>query len=449
MTLPAISPSDALVPANWYDDVPRSVSRHVTLGVVLMLAAFGGFGVWATQAPLAAAVISQGSFIATGRNKIVQHLEGGIIKEIYVAEGDTVTAGQVLVRMDETAALGQERELFLRQTRLEVAKARYLAEYEMAADLKFPPHLAALRADREVAVMMEGQSLAFEVSMQGLRNDVALLERSIDALEIRASGYQSQLTATQLQLVIMQEEMADKRTLLDQGLIRRTDLNVVRRAVAEAEGQIGRLSAEVAEIQEVRGRYKAQIEQLLGEQRDRALDEVNLADAELDGIREQVRTAREVLRRVQIVAPVSGTIVRLYYFTTGGVVESGKAIAEILPANEPLIIETQVPRTEIDSVQIGFPATIRLSALNQRTTPILNGTVYYVSADTVSDADQSDQEVYVARISIEAEELRRVPGFTPTPGMPAEVMIQTAERTFVQYLAKPIVDSMSRAFREQ
>lgn len=449
MTVPALTPSRELAPINWYDDVPRSVSRHMFFGVVLMLATFGGFGMWATQAPLAAAVISQGSFIATGRNKIVQHLEGGIIKGIYVAEGDTVTAGQVLLRMDETAALGQERELFLRQVRLEVAKARYLAEYEQATELVYPPNLAALRADLEIATMIEAQSLAFKVSMQGLRNDIGLLERSIDALKIRANGYESQLSATQRQLDIMNEELTDKRFLLGQGLIRRTDLNVVRRAVAEAEGQIGRLSAEIAEIQEVRNRYNAQIEQLLGEHRDRALDEVNAADVELDGIREQVRTAREVLRRVEIVAPVSGTIVRLYYHTAGGVVESGKAIVEILPSDEPLIIETQVLRTEIDSVQIGFPATIRLSALNQRTTPVLNGSVFYVSADTVSDAAEASQEVYVARISIDAEELRRVPGFTPTPGMPAEVMIQTAERTFVQYLAKPIIDSMSRAFREQ
>lgn len=449
MSVPAIPQSHALVPANWYDDVPRSVSRHIIFGIVLMIAAFGGFGFWATNAPLAAAVISQGSFIATGRNKIVQHLEGGIIEGIYVAEGDQVVAGQVLVRMDETAALGQERELFLRQARLEVAKARYQAEYEQADELIYPRHLAELRADLEIATMMEGQSLAFDVSMQGLRNDIGLLERSIDALEIRASGYDSQLVATRRQLEIMREELGDKLTLLEQGLIRRTDVNVIRRAIAEAEGQVGRLVAEIAEIAEVRDRYDAQIEQLLGEHRDRALDEMNVADAELDGIREQVRTAREILRRVEIVAPVSGTIVRLYYHTAGGVVESGKAIAEILPSDEPLIIEAQVPRTEIDSVKIGFPATIRLSALNQRTTPVLNGTVYYVSADTVSDSAEVAQEVYVARISIEAEELRRVSGFTPTPGMPAEIMIQTAERTFVQYLAKPIVDSMSRAFREQ
>lgn len=449
MSVPAIPQSQALVPANWHDDVPRSVSRHIIFGVVLMLAAFGGFGIWATQAPLAAAVISQGSFIATGRNKIVQHLEGGIIKGIFVAEGDMVTAGQVLVRMDETAALGQERELFLRQARLEVVKARYLAQYEQADELVYPQHLAELRADIEIATMMEGQTLGFNVAMQGLRNDIALLERSIDALAIRASGYVSQLEATQLQLEIMQEELTDKQSLLDQGLIRRTDVNVVRRAIAEAEGQIGRLTAEIAEIEEVRGRYTAQIKQRVGEHRDQALDEVNLAEAELDGIREQVRTAQEVLRRVEITAPVSGTIVRLYYHTAGGVVESGKAIAEILPSDEPLIIEAQIPRTEIDSVKIGFPATIRLSALNQRTTPVLNGTVYYVSADTVSDAGEAAQEVYVARISILPQELQRVSGFSPTPGMPAEIMIQTAERTFVQYLAKPIVDSMSRAFREQ
>ena len=449
MSVPAIPQSQALVPANWHDDVPRSVSRHIIFGVVLMLAAFGGFGIWATQAPLAAAVISQGSFIATGRNKIVQHLEGGIIKGIFVAEGDMVTAGQVLVRMDETAALGQERELFLRQARLEVVKARYLAQYEQADELVYPQHLAELRADIEIATMMEGQTLGFNVAMQGLRNDIALLERSIDALAIRASGYVSQLEATQLQLEIMQEELTDKQSLLDQGLIRRTDVNVVRRAIAEAEGQIGRLTAEIAEIEEVRGRYTAQIKQRVGEHRDQALDEVNLAEAELDGIREQVRTAQEVLRRVEITAPVSGTIVRLYYHTAGGVVESGKAIAEILPSDEPLIIEAQIPRTEIDSVKIGFPATIRLSALNQRTTPVLNGTVYYVSADTVSDAGEAAQEVYVARISIVPQELQRVSGFSPTPGMPAEIMIQTAERTFVQYLAKPIVDSMSRAFREQ
>jgi HlyD family type I secretion membrane fusion protein len=370
--------------------------------------------------------VSQGRFIATGRNKIVQHLEGGIIDEIYVAEGDVVTADQVLVRLDETSALGRERELFLRQVRLEVSQARFRSEYEQEDKLRFPQHLEKLRADLEVANMMENQTLGFTVSMQGLQNDIGLLERSIEALGIRSSGYSSQLKATQTQVDILAEDLSDKQTLLDRGLVRRADVNVVRRAIAEALGQVGRLTAEINEITEVRDRYAAQIEQAFGEHRDAALDELQIVEAELDGIREQVRTAQEVLDRVDITAPVSGTIVRLYYHTAGGVVESGKAIVEILPSAEPLIIEAQVPRTNIDSVKIGLHATIRLSALNQRTTPVLEGKVFYVSADTISDQQSAaTQEVYVARISIEPEELQRVPGFSPTPGMPAEIMIQT------------------------
>jgi len=435
----------------WHDDVPRSVFKHVVAGIVIMGLAFGGFGVWATTAPLAAAVISQGSFIATGRNKMVQHLEGGIIRSIHVNEGDSVTEGQVLVRLDETEALGQERELFLRKTRLELRRARFAAEYAGDSELIWESDLSELRADPEVAEMMDGQILAFTVARQGVENDIGILERSIDALHIRERGYGSQLEATELQIGIMEEELADKSQLLERGLVRRTDVNVIRRAIAEARGQAGRLSAEISEISEVRDRYAAEIEQTLGEHRDAALEELQKAEAELDGIREQVNMARAVLQRAEITAPVSGTIVRLHYHTAGGVIESGRVIAEILPADEPLIIEAQIPRTDIDSVQPGFTATIRLSALNQRTTPVLHGEVFYVSADTIADQSEAEQtqEVYVARVAIAVDELNRVPGFTPTPGMPAEIMIQTEERTFVQYLAKPILDSMSRAFKEQ
>ena len=142
--------------------------------------------------------------------------------------------------------------------------------------------------------------------------------------------------------------------------------------------------------------------------------------------------------------------VRMNYNTPGGVIESGKPIAEILPTDVPLIIETQIPRVNIDSVKLGQEATVRLTSLNQRTTPVLQGKVFYVSADALPDDSKVvPQEVYLARIELSASELSRVQGFNPTPGMPAEVMIQTAERTFFEYLSKPIVDSMQRAFREQ
>ena len=437
-------------PAEWYADVPRSVTRHVVFGLVLFALSFGGFGVWAFRAPLAAAVIAQGSFVATGRNKIVQHLEGGIIQEILVAEGDTVVQDQPMVLLDETAALATERELFLRQTRLEAMEARLLAEYSMAETLGFPEHIESLRADFSVAAMLDAQTVTFDAAARQLRNDIALLEKSIEALTVRARGYDFQLIAARTQMGILREELANKQKLLDQGLVRRTDVNTIRRAIAEAEGQIGRLVAEIDEITEVTRRYEAQIAQTVSERQSAALDELQLVQSELESVSEQARRAENILRRSEVTAPVSGTVVTLHYHTAGGVIESGKAIAEILPTGEPLIIEVSIPRTEIDVVQKGQEATVRLTALNARTTPILSGEVYYVSADSILDSSQEvPQEVYVARVSVPPEQLDRVRGFAPTPGMPAEIMIQTEERTFFEYLTKPITDSMNRAFREQ
>ena len=434
----------------WFADVPRSVRRHTFWGLVLLVLSFGGLGTWALRAPLAAAVIAQGSFVATGQNKIVQHFEGGIIKEILVSEGDRVEAGQLLLRLDGTQAVAAERELQLRRFRLEATQARLEAEEGRRDDLRFPEHLEAAREDITVAGILDGQELAYRVSRGALENDLALLERSVQALLIRARGYETQLGTHRGQLELLEAEHADKSALFERGLLRRPELLAIERARLEAEGQIGRLEAEIAEIDEVVLKHRAQIEQEIDRYREKALDELQGVQSQLESINEQFRTAHSVRERVNLTAPVAGTVVRLYFHTAGGVIESGRPILEILPVDEPLIIEVQIPRVEIDSVRRGQSATVRLTALNQRTTPVLDGEVYYVSADAITDGTGAEmREIYLARISIAAEQLERVRNFAPTPGMPAEIMIQTASRTFVQYISKPIKDSMTRAFREQ
>ncbi len=437
-------------PNEWHHDVPHSVSKLIIFGLSLFVFGLGGFGVWAFRAPLAAAVIAQGSFVATGSNKIVQHLEGGIIKQILVAEGDVVTVGQPILLLDETSALATERELFLRAIRLEAMEARLLAQHSGAGVLNFAPHIEALRSDFDIASMLDAQSITFDASAQQLRNDIALLSQSMEALRVRSAGYEQQLIATRIQSGILDEELEAKQTLLEKGLVRKTDVNTIRRAIAEAGGQIGRLTAEMDEIVEVSLRYDAQIAQTISERRKIALDELQIVQSELESVREQSRRAENILSRAEVLAPVAGTVIRLHYHTAGGVIESGKAIAEILPSGQPLIIEVSIPRTEIDVVRKGQQATVRLTGLNARTTPVLEGQVFYVSADAIKDRSQEQpQEIYVARVSVPPEELERVRGFTPTPGMPAQIMIQTEERTFIQYLMKPVTDSMTRAFREQ
>lgn len=435
----------------WHTEVPRSIRVHAVSGLALMFICFGGFGYWSFYAPLAAAVITQGSFVATGQNKVVQHYEGGIIKSILVKEGDSVKAGQPIIALDETAARTNDRQLVLRLVRLESINARLDAEQAERDEIIFPDMLMNLRTDREIADIIDSQRLNFKGSRLKLKSDLQLLRSNIEALRFRSEGYASQQKSMERQLVLLKEELKAKNSLANQGLIRRTELNALSRAIADAEGQIGRLGAEVSEANAEISKYERQISQTRAAYSQSALDEMQKISAELDSVREQQRSAANVLKRATIDAPVSGVVVRLHYHTPGGVIESGKSILEILPTDVPLIVETTIPRTSIDVVQVGKTASIRLTALNQRTTPIINGEVTYVSADSIVDAKGGGtiREFYLARIDVAQSELRRVSGFTPTPGMPVEIMVQTAERTFMEYLSKPIVDSMARAFREE
>ncbi|TKT69302.1 HlyD family type I secretion periplasmic adaptor subunit [Aquamicrobium sp. LC103] len=434
----------------WYADVPRSISKQTIVGLALLTVCFGGFGTWAMTAPLAAAVITQGSFVATGQNKIVQHLEGGIINELLVSEGDYVELNQPLVKLDETAARANERQFFLRRLRLEGIHARLMAEAAGEKEVTFPEIIMDNRSDDDVEAIMLSQERNFEASRSKLESEIGLLSQNIRALEFRAGGYRQEQGSMERQLVLLQEERVGKKILMEKGLLRHTEVKAIERAIADAEGQMGRLAAEVSETLAQIKKHEQQIGQTMAAYKQAALDELQSVEAELDSVRQQMREAENVLGRATIVAPVEGTVVRMLYHTSGGVIESGKSILEILPTDVPLIIETQVPRTEIDNVKIGQKATVRLTALNLRTTPVLNGEVYYVSADSLPDtAGDGKREVYLARVNLPVSELARVPGFSPTPGMPVEIMIQTAERTFFSYLTKPVTDSMSRAFLEQ
>jgi HlyD family type I secretion membrane fusion protein len=445
-----MSTADIVHDIDWYSDVPRSIRPHLVLGLVLGVVCLGGFGAWASLAPLKAAVISPGSFVATGENKVVQHLEGGIIEDLLVNEGDRVKAGEPIIKLDGTAAQVKQRQLFLRQARLEANVARLQAQAQGRPHVAFPEIVSSHTDDPEIQAIVESTKASFDSAKTRLQTEIGLLQQNVAALDFREEGFGRQRSSMQTQLGLLKEEYAGKLTLLSQGLIRATEVKAIQRAMADADGQIGRLDSEMSETKAQSDKYTQQAEQTTTELRQQALAELQTAESELDAVREQAREAKNVVKRSTINAPVDGVVVRMYYHTAGGVIESGKKIAEILPSDAPLIIETLVQRKDIDVVKLGQHATVRLSALNQRTTPVLNGEVYYVSADALTDATPDRmQEVYLARIKLSPEELHRVRNFSPTPGMPVEVMIQTAERTFLDYLTRPLRDSMNRAFMEQ
>ncbi len=435
--------------AEWYAEVPRSIRWHTMFGLALMLLFFGGFGTWAATAPLASAIIAHGTFVATGNNKIVQHLEGGIIKKILVNEGDRVVAGQPLIRLDKTAALARQRQLFLRRLRLEIEVAGLKAEASQADAIELPSIVRDNATDPGIHSMIEEQQKNFESSRQKFFTDVSLIQSDMASLAHRVEGYKKLKESLNQQIALLRKEYTSKKAIYGKGLVRLTEVLALQRAIVDAVGSVGRTQGEIDETESQIIRYRKQIEQTKDAYRENALDRLQKAGADLDTVREDGLQAQNVLDRSTINAPVDGVIVRLYYHTAGGVVESGKPILEILPSAAPLIIEVQVRRTDIDSVRMNEEASVRLIALDRRTTPVLRGKVIYVSADALPTQGSVPQDVYLARIKLSPQEIARIPGFSPTPGMPAEVLIQTAQRTFFSYLVKPVKDSMSRAFTER
>lgn len=434
----------------WYSEVPRSIRLHTVIGLAILFTTFGGFGLWAATAPLASAVIAQGSFVATGNNKIVQHLEGGIIKEMRVNEGEVVHEGDILVTLDPTAALANERMLQLRRLRLEAVVARLKAEALGSSVLTLPDIVMAEASDPDVNTIIQSQNTIFHSKQIKLQEQLNLIEKNIKSLEYRATGYEGQKQSFERQLALLSEERDSKARLVKVGYMRRTDLLAIERAIADAMGDISRLQGEMNEGEAQIARYQQEAVIAVNSNKQAALDALETAESDLESVREQAREASGVLERTVIRSPVTGTVVRSYYHTAGGVITTGKPIMEILPANVPLIIEAQVLRTSIDQLHEGQMAAIRLSSLNRRTTPVLEGKVFYVSADSIEETNGATmKDVYIVRVSITNDEVKRVHGFHPVPGMPADVLIQTSERTFFEYLTKPITDSMSRAFKER
>lgn len=436
----------------WYATVPRKTGLPIFLGLLVIAVTVGGFGVWSATAMIAGAVMSTGAFVATGQNKTIQHLEGGVIQDIVVREGDIVEPGQLLVKLDETAPRAELRRLDLRLVRLRAMDARLRAEMREEAQIVFPTDIIGRAQEPEVSMMLESERFAFEARRNSLKSEIASIQEGIGALQERVSAAKVQISGVKKQMELVQEEIQAKEYLLRSGLVRKPEVLSLQRTFANLEGEHGRLQGEMGDARE---RIARSLEQITGARKTAiktAVEQLQASRAELHDVSERLNAAKDVLSRVSITAPVRGVVVKLRYHTPGGVVEAGKSIMELLPLNDDLVIEARVRPQDIDHVKSGQQAMVRLTALNKRMTPMIAGEVVYVSADALPDEKKNMQNVsndgYIARVKLNAAEAKAIEDFKPIPGMPAEVHIKTGERTFFEYLTKPVRDSMARSFRE-
>ena len=443
----------------WYRGVPLSAKWPIFAGLAILVVWLGCFGIWAGVAPLNSAVVAPGTFVATGQNKLVQHFEGGIIREIAVKDGDAVEANQVLVRMDDTAADTKLRRLVIKKYRQLAMKARLEAEMSSSDTIETPAAFSETARDPEIKAIFERQRAELRARRASLATEESVLRKQIAGLEESIRGYQAQVQSTKDRIALFVEELKDKDSLLGQQLIRKSDVLALRRSEASLGGELGEYLGRIADSKERIAQANERIAQLHSTALRDAIKELRETETDLDDVEEQIRAAQDVVDRVDVRSPVRGIVVKRNFHTPGGVVSPGAVILELLPIGEERIIEAHVNPKDISHVSVGQQALVRLSALNQRITPMVGASVIYVSADALAEQVQvktetrpdSDtrREFYVVRVRLDQDDiLRRMPEFIPTPGMPADVYIKTGERTFFEYIMKPVFDSFSRAFRE-
>jgi HlyD family type I secretion membrane fusion protein len=432
---------------NWTRSVDTRTGHISWFGYAFMLSSLGGFGLWASAAPLAGATIAPGYVAAAGQNIMIQHLEGGIIKTISSREGDRVKAGQPMLTLDSTTAEAQLNRLLKQLAALRAKSMRLEAERDLRDELVIPADIVrSSRGDGFPDVVAE-QQVEFGARHARYVAEREILKQRIQALDEAVTGLDEQKKASQNQLAIVREEIERKKKLLESGLTNRTEYTNLLRAEAELIGQVGSLQSQIASSLTQVVETRQQIERLMTARVEDAVAELNTERATIADVEELARAVQAILDRTVVRAPADGIIVRSVHNSPQAVIRAGEPFMEMLPTSDQLMIEARISPHDIDTLRIGQQARLHFSALNARITPQVDGTVTYISADRLVDQG-TGQPFYTARLKITDDLPPEVPRDKIYPGMPVEIYISTGDRTFVEYLVRPLLDSFGRAFRE-
>ena len=427
------------------DDVPF---RRLGLWVIFWV--FGVFGAWAALAPLNSAALAPGSIAVESYRKSVQHLEGGIIAAILVRDGDNVIKDQVLVELDDTQSRAQ-LEVLRGQYFIDMAReSRLIAQEKLAAKIDYPQALLDFDDDR-VRDAIRVQNQTYFVRRTAHENEVAVYRRQIEQLKAKIKGLNAQKASHQSLIDSFQRELNDFQTLLKDGYTEKQKVRELERSLSDHQGQLGALQADSAATSLEISETELKVLQLEKELQREVTKELAEVQSQLFELREKIQSLEATVKRTVVTAPENGMVLGLAVHTIGAVIPPGGRILDIVPQNEKLIVEAQIALNDIDQVQVGQVAEIRFSAFKSRDTPKVEGKLISVSADRIVDEKKPDsQPYYLGRVDVDPKGLAELhdKGLDLLPGMPAEVLINTGQRTLLQYLTRPLTDSFSRSFIE-
>jgi membrane fusion protein, epimerase transport system len=415
-------------------------------GIIILLLTFGLMGTWVFVAPLDSAALAPGQVAVKSHSKTVQHLDGGIVSQLLAKDGEVVKAGDVLLRLDGTEVKAQLEILNGQMITLSAQMARLVAERDRLEQITFPEHLQDL-SNVHIAEARQGENQIFQARKSSHEGEISVLQQRVSQLSSKIKGLQEQRSSKQQLMGSYKEEVSDLRELLAQGYADKQRLRDIERNHASVTGEIAALSSDIAGSQIQIGETKLQILQLQKQFQEEVAGKLGEAQAELYDVTQRLMATSDKVKRTDIKAPASGRVFGLSVHNVGGVITPGKPILDIVPQEEELIINAQVAPMDIDRVRTGLLAEVRFSAFNQAKIPKVIGKVINLSADRLVE-ERSGMPYYSAQIELLPESYAKLKGFDLLPGMPAEVFINTGERTVFEYLMQPISNTVARAFIE-
>lgn len=433
-----------------YDrDIRKAIRPAIFFAFISILTGLAFFVVWGGLAPLDQAAIADGVIIVAGSNKTIQNQEGGTIESINVKEGEEVKVGDILIKLNDTAAKAQVNILKSELTFAKAIEYRLTAELEDYNKIEWDPNEFNLK-DGTVKRILKTQEHLFATRKLAKSGKVHIAEERITQRNEEITGYEAQLKSVDSQFKLLSDETNSVESLYSKGLATKEKLSYLKRQLEDLQGRKAQTKAAIASAKQEIAQLQLEILNINHEFQKEIGAEVKENHSRILELTDRYNSALDVLTRTVIRSPVDGVVTELQYHTIGGVISPGQKIMDIVPKTDELIVEARVQTRDIDSIYPGLLARVQLGAYKSRLVPRLDGKVIYVSADKHTDqAHQGGQSYYIARVKIDDDELKKLTvEIKLAPGMPATVFIVKGERTFLQYMISPIMDSFFRAFKE-
>ena len=446
---PAAPPPPRPSAAGGVTDAPRS---DLIVGGAVIFAFFILFLGWAAFAPLDAGAFAQGQVAVSGNRQAVQHRDGGVVSALHVAEGDTVRQGQILLEVAGGELTATERGLTGQVLALLAQRSRLIAERDRLGSVPTPSEFAALSPQDQplAAEAMRLQRLQFNARGTGRSTERGVLQQRIGQLDQQINGFERQIDANEEQRRLINEELAGMRSLAAQGYAPLTRVRALERQAAALDGEQGSLRAQVARTREQVGETRLQMLAVGTGMNEDVAEQLRNIEIQLNELQPRLVSTRAQIARNQVRAPASGQVVGLTAFTTGGVIQAGQTLMEIVPGDASQIIVAQVSPSDVDNLTIGLETEVKFPGLREGNPPILRGRVTRISADSFTD-ESNGSRYFRAEIVVPESELDKLGRLASTirPGSPVEVVVLLRKRTALTYLFEPLIKSLWRSGSEQ